>query len=130
MRDKSCFLQQHARAKAAINEIIEMPNMQIDRIIRSTETNQGRLSNALAKEIPSLTEPGPWDAITEAIGVAFLRQQIQIPIALGQPILSADRHYLTPPWGCSSWPFPCDLDCRWTQQALRCQIQRQSVRNT
>lgn len=73
MRHEAQYLQQHAQARAAIKEIIEMPNLQIDRIIRSAEDNQGKLSNALAKEMPTLTEPGLWDAITNAIAVAFHR---------------------------------------------------------
>lgn len=71
MREESRYLQQHAQARAAIKEIIEMPNMQIDRVIRSVEANQGKLSNVLAKEIPALSEPGLWEAIVKAIGVAF-----------------------------------------------------------
>ena len=71
MRQEATYLQQHAQARAAIKEIIEMPNLQIDRLIRSAEATQGKLSNALAKEIPILTEPGLWDAILNAIAIAF-----------------------------------------------------------
>lgn len=71
MREESRHLQQHAQARAAIKEIIEMPNMQIDRMIRSVEVNRGKLSNALAKEIPALTKPGLWEAIVNAITAAF-----------------------------------------------------------
>ncbi len=71
MREESRYLQQHAQARAAIKEIIEMPNIQIDRVIRSAQANQGKLSNALAKELPALTEAGRWEAIAEAIAVAF-----------------------------------------------------------
>ena len=71
MRHEAHYLQQHAQARAAIKEIIEMPDLQIDRVIRSAEANQGELSNALAKEMPALTEPGLWDAIVRAITAAF-----------------------------------------------------------
>lgn len=71
MRHEAHYLQQHAQARAAIKEIIEMPDLQIDRIIRSTEVNQGKLSNALAKEIPILKEPDLWDAIVGVITTAF-----------------------------------------------------------
>ena len=71
MRDEAHYLQQHTQARAAIKEIIEMPNLQIDRIIRSVEATKGKLSNVLAKEMPVLTEPGLWDAIVKAIAVAF-----------------------------------------------------------
>ena len=71
MRREARYLQQHSQARAAMKDIIEMPDLQIDRVIRSAENNQGKLSNALAKEIPALTEPGLWDAITRAITAAF-----------------------------------------------------------
>ena len=71
MRHEAHYLQQHAQNRAAIKEIIEMPDLQIDRVIRSAEVNRGKLSNALAKEIPALTEPGLWDAIVRAITAAF-----------------------------------------------------------
>jgi hypothetical protein len=74
MRDVARYLQQHAQARAAITEIVEMPNLQIDRIIRSIEANQGKRSNALAKEMPVLSEPGLWEAIVDAIAVAFHRK--------------------------------------------------------
>lgn len=67
MREESHYLQRHAQTRAAIKEIMEMPNIQIDCIIRSAEVNQGKLSHALAKEMPVLTEPGLWDAIVDAI---------------------------------------------------------------
>ena len=71
MWKEALYLEQHARARAAIKAIVEMPNLQVDRIIRSAEATKGRLSNALAKEIPILMEPGVWDAIVKAIAVAF-----------------------------------------------------------
>jgi hypothetical protein len=54
-----------------MKDIVEMPDMQADRIIRSVEENQGKLSNVLAKEIPLLAEPGLWEAIVEAITLVF-----------------------------------------------------------
>jgi hypothetical protein len=66
MRGESRHLRNHAQARAAIKDIIEMPDLQIDRVIRSVEANQGKLSNVLAKEIPLLAEPGLWTAIVEA----------------------------------------------------------------
>jgi len=57
MRDDARALRSHLRAREAIKEIIEMPNAQADRIIRSIEVNRGAPSNALAKEIPTLFPP-------------------------------------------------------------------------
>ncbi len=71
MREKSRFMQRHAQARAAIKDIVEMPDMQIDRIIRSVDANQGTLTNVLTKEIPLLAEPGIWEAIVQATAVAF-----------------------------------------------------------
>lgn len=67
MRQDVQFLRRHALARTAIKEIIEMPDPQADRVIRSVEANQGALSNVLAREIPALSEPGLWDAIVRAV---------------------------------------------------------------
>ena len=71
MREESHYLRSHAQARAMIKDIVEMPDPQIDRIIRSVEANQGSLSNALATEMPILTEPGIWDALVQAVRQAF-----------------------------------------------------------
>ena len=71
MREQSQYLHRHGQARAAMKDIVEMPDMQADRIIRSVEENKGKLSNALAKEIPLLAEPGLWEAIVEAITLVF-----------------------------------------------------------
>ena len=71
MREESRHMRSHAQARAAIKDIVEMPDLQIDRIIRSVEANQGKLSNALVKEMPLLAEPGVWEAIVQAVAHAF-----------------------------------------------------------
>ncbi len=71
MREESTYLRSHAMARAAIKDIIEMPDMQIDRVIRSAEANQGELSRLLVKEIPTLLEDGVWNAIRLALDNAF-----------------------------------------------------------
>ena len=71
MREESRYILRHAQARAAIKGIVEMPDMQIDRIIRSVETNQGKLSNVLAKELPILGQPGLWEAIVQAVTRTF-----------------------------------------------------------
>ncbi len=71
MREESRYMRSHAQARAAIKDIVEMPDMQIDRIIRSVEANQGQLSNVLSKEVPLLAEPGIWEAILQAVERAF-----------------------------------------------------------
>lgn len=74
MREESRYLQRHALARAAIKDVIEMPDLQIDRIIRSVHANQGKLSNALAKEQPMLASPGIWDGVVAAVERAFERR--------------------------------------------------------
>ncbi len=71
MREESRYLRNHARARTALKEVVEMPDQQADRVLRSIEKNSGELSNALAKEMPILREPGVWDEIVEAVAWAF-----------------------------------------------------------
>lgn len=67
MRAQSRHMRNHAQARAVIKDIIEMPDAQIDRVIRSIEVNNGVLTNVLAKEMPVLGHEGVWDAIVGAL---------------------------------------------------------------
>ncbi|MBN3828807.1 cell filamentation protein Fic [Burkholderia sp. Ac-20384] len=71
MREESRYLRSHALARQVLKEIVEMPDHQADRVLRSIEQNQGQLSNVLAKEMPILQQPGIWPAIVEAVSSAF-----------------------------------------------------------
>lgn len=71
MREESRYLRSHARARAALKEVVEMPDHQADRILRSIEQNRGELSNVLAKETPILTQPGVWTEIVKAVSQAL-----------------------------------------------------------
>lgn len=71
MREESRYLRRHTRARAALKEIVEMPDQQADRVLRSIEQNRGELSNVLAKEMPVLREPEVWSDIVEAVEGAF-----------------------------------------------------------
>ena len=82
MREQAQYLRTHARARRALKEIVEMPDQQADRVLRSIEQNQGELSNVLAKQMPILSEPGIWAAITKAVTLVF------------QESPPADRHTL------------------------------------
>lgn len=72
MREESRYLRSHARARAALKEVVEMPDQQADRVLRSIEQNHGELSNVLAREMPVLNQPGVWieiiDAVSQAMG--------------------------------------------------------------
>ena len=71
MREESRYLRNHVQARQAIKEIIEMPDHQADRLLRSIEQNQGKLSHVMAKEMPALARPELWEAITVAVAEAF-----------------------------------------------------------
>ncbi len=71
MREESRYLRSHSRAREALKEIVEMPDHQADRVLRSIEQNRGELSNVLAKEMPILREHGVWAALVEAASSAF-----------------------------------------------------------
>jgi hypothetical protein len=73
MHEESSYLLSHSQARSAIKDIVEMPDAQIDRVIRSAQANQGKLSNVLSNEIPLLADSTVWDAIVQAITRAFLK---------------------------------------------------------
>jgi precorrin-4 methylase len=82
MREQSRYLRNHGRARQALKEVVEMPDQQADRVLRSIEQNNGELSNALAKQMPILSEPGVWAQVIEVVSQAF------------QEDLFADSHIL------------------------------------
>jgi hypothetical protein len=71
MREESRYLRSHAVARRALKELIEMPDAQADRIIRSVEENRDRLTQALRKEIPALAQPGLWEQVVAAVRDSF-----------------------------------------------------------
>ena len=56
MRKDSAQLRLLLRLRAALKDIIELPDQSSDRLIRSFLDNEGQLSNALMKEFPILSE--------------------------------------------------------------------------
>jgi hypothetical protein len=75
MREESRYLRSHAFARASIKEIVEIPDAQIDRVIRSVQANQGKLSNVLRDEMPILDDSKIWGAIVQAITNSFKSTQ-------------------------------------------------------
>lgn len=71
MREESIYLRSHLQARQAIKDIVEMPDHQADRLLRSMEQNKGKLSNKMATEMPVLTKPEVWEAISQAVAQAF-----------------------------------------------------------
>ncbi|MEN9314681.1 MAG: hypothetical protein RIS35_1074 [Pseudomonadota bacterium] len=71
MREESRYLRNHAQARAAIKDVMEMPDVQGDRVIRPVQANRGKLSRVPADEIPPLREPDVWASIVDAVDRAF-----------------------------------------------------------
>ncbi|WP_447803861.1 hypothetical protein [Pseudomonas kilonensis] len=71
MREESRYLRSHTRARAMLKEVVEMPDQQADRVLRSIEQNRGELSNVLAKEMPVLQQVGVWAEIVDVVSRAF-----------------------------------------------------------
>lgn len=71
MLEESRYLRSHGEARAAIKDVLEMPDAQADRVIRSVQNNKGELSGALRKELPILEQPGVWEDIVAAVQKAF-----------------------------------------------------------
>lgn len=65
------FLRSHAQARGAIKDVIEMPDVRVDRVIRSDQANQGKLSRVLANALALPREPGVWASIVDAVDQAF-----------------------------------------------------------
>lgn len=80
MREESRYLRTHARARAALKEIVEMPDQQADRVLRSLEQNRGQLSNILAKELPILASDGLWAEIVDAVSHIYEQDGIDFTI--------------------------------------------------
>jgi len=76
MRDESRYLRRHAQALAALKEVVEMPDQQADRVLRSLEQNQGKLSHALSKEMPVLAQEGVWADIVDAVSREFQESDV------------------------------------------------------
>jgi len=71
MREEANLLRSWDAARTAVKEVIDGPNLLIDRIIRSIQGNGGRVSNKLVGEFPRLGEEAVGKAVLEAIATAF-----------------------------------------------------------
>ena len=72
MYGESRYLMSYLLAKAAIKDLVEMPDLQVDRVIRAIEAKNGVLSGVLEKEIPVLKTEGLWADIVSSVKRAFL----------------------------------------------------------
>lgn len=71
MRNEAALLRAWDSARAAVKYIIEGPDPDIDRIVRSIHGNSGRISNKLRSEFPVLADPAVASDILQAISGAF-----------------------------------------------------------
>ncbi len=71
MRNEASLLRSWDKARSAVKEIIEGPNLDIDRMIRSIQENSGQISNKLRDEFPALAKPNIAQSIIAAIAEAF-----------------------------------------------------------
>ena len=79
MRKEAGYLRTMRFARARIKEIIDGPDTDIDRIMRSIRNSHGKISNKLCKEFPLLNEADIGPAV-----IQIVQQEFGIP-ALAEP---------------------------------------------
>jgi hypothetical protein len=72
MRKEAAYLRSLRLARDRVKQVIEGPDGDIDRIIRSVRDNGGKISNKLLKEIPALADESLAAEVAAAIQAAFL----------------------------------------------------------
>ena len=68
MRKEAITLRSIRLARQRVKQVLEGPDGDIDRIIRSVRDNGGRVSNKLAREIPALAD----DALAQEVALAVM----------------------------------------------------------
>ncbi len=71
MRQEAKYLRSLRRAREHVKQVIEAPDADIDRIIRSVRDNNGQVSHKLRKEIPLLADEGLAVEVAAAVQAAF-----------------------------------------------------------
>ncbi|MDH0342065.1 Fic family protein [Chromobacterium haemolyticum] len=71
MRNEAAYLRTMRATRAQIKEVMEGPDTEIDRIIRSVRENEGRISNKLKKDFPLLEDPDVGPEVVRIIQEAF-----------------------------------------------------------
>jgi hypothetical protein len=71
MRKEAGYLRSLRTARERVKQVIEGPDGDIDRIIRSVRENGGKVSNKLLKEIPALADEDLAAELVTAIQAAF-----------------------------------------------------------
>lgn len=73
MRKEAGYLRSLRTARERVKQIIEGPDSDIDRIIRSVRENGGLLSGKLLKEFPALADEGLASEVAAAVQSAFVQ---------------------------------------------------------
>lgn len=71
MPKEAGYLRSFRLARERVKRIIEGPDADIDRIVRSVRDNGGRISNKLIEEFPSLADEGLAAEVAEAVQAVF-----------------------------------------------------------
>lgn len=71
MRKEAGYLRSLRLARERVKQVIEGPDIDIDRIIRSVRDNGGQISNKLAKEFPVLADEGTAADVVAALQAVF-----------------------------------------------------------
>ncbi|CAN7566522.1 MULTISPECIES: Fic family protein [unclassified Variovorax] len=75
MHAQAAFFRSLGQARAAVKEIIEGPDSDVDAIIRSARENGGVRSGKLAKRFPALQNDATWAKVAAAVADAFAQEQ-------------------------------------------------------
>ena len=71
MHAQAAFFRSLGQARAAVKEIIEGPDADVDAIIRSARENSGVRSGKLAKRFPALLNDATWERVAAAVAESF-----------------------------------------------------------
>ncbi|MFT4100234.1 MAG: cell filamentation protein Fic, partial [Burkholderiaceae bacterium] len=71
MRKEAGYLRSLRLARERVKQVIEGPDSDIDRIIRSVRDNGGKVSDKLAKEFPALADEGTAAELVIALQAVF-----------------------------------------------------------
>jgi hypothetical protein len=75
MHAQAAIFRSLGLARAAVKEIIEGPDSDVDAIIRSIRENDGVRSGKLAKRFPALKDDATWAKVAAAVADAFAPEQ-------------------------------------------------------
>jgi len=85
MHAQAAFFRSLAQARAAVKEIIEGPDSDVDAIIRSARESDGVRSGKLAKRFPALLNDATWAQVAVAVAGAFAPGQPEPEDAADDP---------------------------------------------